>query len=106
MDLTPFAAFIVATTIGLGLSLATFIVARKSGLSPVQDELIGTLKDNSSALTLRVAQLEEEVSRERARRIELEMTLTRLRDAVADLVAENADLRRRLKLPPRVGADL
>lgn len=96
MDLTSFGSLLAATTIGFGLSLATLVIARRSGMAPVQASLIDTLQDNAAALTQRVAQLEAEVHRERTDREGLEVEVRRLRDALADLAAENAELRRRL----------
>ena len=94
MDLTPFASLFVATAIGFGLSLATFAVARRSGLAPVQASLIDTLQDNAAALTQRVSQLEAEVHLERTTREGLQVEVRRLREALADLAEENAILRR------------
>ena len=96
MDLTPFASLLAATTIGFGLSVVTLFVARRAGLAPVQASLIDTLQDNAAALTQRVSQLEAEVHRERTDRTALEVEVRRLRDALVDLAAENAELRRRL----------
>jgi chromosome segregation ATPase len=96
VDLTSFGSLLAATTIGFGLSLATLVIARRSGMAPVQASLIDTLQDNAAALTQRVAQLEAEVHRERTDREGLEVEVRRLRDALADLAAENAELRRRL----------
>lgn len=100
-DFGPFIAFIFATTVGLGLSIATFFVARKAGLAPYQAQLIDTLQDNASALAERVQHLETEISRERADRIALQQEVTRLRDALADLATENAELRKKLGMAPR-----
>ncbi len=100
IDLSPFLSFLVATTVGLGLTMVTFLVARRSGLNSVQAQLIDTLQDNAQALASRVDLLEEEVSVLTRQRSDLEATVKRLRDAVTDLAQENADLRRRLKLPP------
>lgn len=96
MDLQPFGSLLAATTIGFGLSVVTLFVARRSGLAPVQASLIDTLQDNAAALTQRVSQLEAEVHRERTDREGLEVEVRRLRDALADLASENAELRRRL----------
>jgi septal ring factor EnvC (AmiA/AmiB activator) len=101
MDLAPFVSFFLATVIGLGISIATFLVARGSGLLPIQQELVDVLKDNTAALSLRVAQLEEEVQRLHAQRISLEEQLSRLRTAISDLASENAELRRQLRMPER-----
>lgn len=100
VDLSPFLSFLTATAVGLGLAVATFLVARRSGLNSVQTQLIDTLQDNAEALGKRVDLLEEEVSTLTRQRSDLEATVKRLRDAVTDLAQENADLRRRLKLPP------
>ena len=100
IDLSPFMSFIVATVIGLGLALATLFIARRSGLTSVQSQLIETLRDNAEALNRRVGILEGEVRTLTEQRTDLEATVRRLRDAVTDLAEENADLRRRLRLPP------
>ena len=100
-DIGPYAAFIFATTVGLGLSVATYFIARKAGLAPIQAQLIDTLQDNATALTTRVTQLETEVHRERTDRLALQAEVIRLRDALADLAAENADLRKKLGMIAR-----
>lgn len=96
MDFQPFAALLAATIIGFGMSVLTLVMARRAGLAPVQASLVDTLQDNAAALTQRVSQLEAEVRRERTDREGLEIEVRRLRDALADLAVENADLRRRL----------
>ena len=96
LDFGPFAAFLLATSIGLGLAVASLLLARRAGLAPVQAALIDTLQDNATALTTRVEQLEGEVGRERQQRVLLEQTVKRLRDTVSDLAAENAELKRKL----------
>jgi septal ring factor EnvC (AmiA/AmiB activator) len=101
VDFGPFAAFILATSVGLGLSLATYFLARQAGLAPVQSALIDTLQDNAAALSTRVSQLETELDSERRQRIALAATVTNLRDTVADLATENGDLRKRLGLAGR-----
>ena len=101
MDLGPFAAFLVATLVGLGLSAITFLFARRSGLAPVQASLVRTLQDNAIALDARVKLLELDLDRERRQRLVLEETVERLRDTVADLAAENAALRRQLGMGER-----
>jgi len=97
----PYVAFFLATTIGLVLSLATYWVARHSGLGPVQSALIDTLQDNAAALAVRVTQLEQEVSHLSAQRQLLEQQIGRLRETVTDLAGENAELRRQLRMAPR-----
>ena len=100
IDLAPVLAFLVATAVGLGLTVTTFFVARRAGLTSVQSELIDTLRDNADALDKRVELLEDEVKDLTNKRDDLEATVRRLRDAVVDLAKENSDLRRRLRLPP------
>jgi len=100
-DIGSYVAFIFATTVGLGLSIATYFIARKAGLAPIQAQLIDTLQDNATALTTRVTQLETEVHRERTDRLALQAEVIRLRDALADLAAENADLRKKLGMIAR-----
>ena len=95
------AAFLIATTAGLTLSVVSFFVARRSGLSPVQGTLVSTLQDTTEALKLRVEQLETEVSGLRKERESLAETVKKLREAVSDLAAENVELRRQLKMPSR-----
>lgn len=95
------AAFLIATTAGFILSIVSFFIARRSGLTPVQNTLVSTLQDTTKALTTRVEQLEQEVMSLREEREKLEATVKRLREAVADLAAENTELRRQLKMPTR-----
>jgi hypothetical protein len=102
MDLAPFAAFILATTIGLGLSLATFLVARSSGLLPVQGELISTLKDNADALERRLELLRSELDAERQQRLILAGKVARMEALIVELVDENNTLRAQVGLPKRV----
>ena len=98
-DLAPFFAFLAATAIGLGMSIAAFIFARKSGLASIQSSLVLTLKDNAAALESRVDLLDDQVEKLQTQKIVLETTVERLRNAIADLAAENAELRRKLHLP-------
>lgn len=100
-DVGPYLAFISATLIGLGLTGLTFLVARKAGLAPIQAQLIDTLQDNAQALTERVTQLETEVHRERTDRLALQAEVIRLREALADLATENAELRKKLGMASR-----
>ena len=93
------AGFLIATGCGLFLTFLTYLTARRSGLAPAQATLIDTLQDNAKALDEKVRLLEEQVARETAERIRLQTEVTRLRTAIADLAAENAELRRRLGMP-------
>lgn len=104
IDVSPFAGFLVATCTGLILSLATLLVARRSGLAQVTTSLVDVLQDNVGALSLRVTQLEDEVNRERQQRITLEIEVRRLRDALSDVTAENVELRRKGGLEPRAAS--
>ena len=94
--LAPMGAWLGAIVVGVALSALTWALARRAGLAPLESRLIETLKDNAEALEDRVAHLEGALARERTDRIGLEAEVQRLRDALADLAAENADLRRRL----------
>jgi chromosome segregation ATPase len=93
--------FLTATIIGLSIALFTWYAARKSGLAPVQAELIDTLQDNAMALNNKVKMLEQEVHSERETRQALERKVDRLEGIVIDLADENADLRRKLGMPRR-----
>jgi hypothetical protein len=93
--------FLTATIIGLLIALFTWYAARKSGLAPVQAELIDTLQDNAVALNNKVKLLEQEVHSERETRQALERKVDRLEGIVIDLADENADLRRKLGMPRR-----
>ncbi len=95
----PIVGFLLSTTVGLGLTIVTFIVARKSGLAPVQERLVDTLQENAAALTSQVGLLKEQIEQETTRRQALEREVARLRAAVADLATENAELRRKVGLP-------
>lgn len=101
INLEPFMPFLLAAIIGLGLSVATLLVARKAGLAPYQAQLIDTLQDNAAALTTRVSQLEAEIDKERSDRMALQLEVSRLREVLADLVTENADLRKKLGMGSR-----
>ena len=92
--LAPFGAWLGAIVVGVTLSALTWAVARRAGLAPMESRLIETLKDNAEALEDRVAHLEGALARERDQRVGLEAEVQRLRDALADLAAENAALRR------------
>jgi predicted nuclease with TOPRIM domain len=98
-DLAPFFAFLAATAVGLAMSVAAFLFARKSGLATIQANLVSTLKENADALSDRVDILEAKVVELNTQKTILESTVKRLRDAVTDLAAENAELRRKLRLP-------
>jgi septal ring factor EnvC (AmiA/AmiB activator) len=100
-SLGPFVAFLLTASAGVGLSIVSFLVARRAGLAPIQMSLIDTLQDNTSALALRVAQLETEVQHLSDQRALLEKTIIRLRQAVSDLAEQNSELRLQLKMPPR-----
>ena len=93
--------FLVATMVGMLIAFLTWYAARKSGLQPVQAELIDTLQDNAVALTDKVKLVEEALDRERLTRQALERKVDRLEAVVLDLAAENADLRRKLGMPKR-----
>ena len=95
-SLAPFGAWLGAIVVGVTLSALTWALARRAGLAPMEARLVETLKDNAEALEDRVNHLEGALARERADRIGLESEVKRLRDALADLATENADLRRRL----------
>ncbi len=95
----PIVGFLLATTVGLGLTIATFLVARKSGLAPVQERLVDNLQDNVKALEDKVALLEEKLADETRRRILVEQQIVRMRNGMADLASENAELRRKLGMP-------
>ncbi len=95
----PIVGFLLATTVGLGLTIATVLVARKSGLAPVQERLVDNLQDNVKALEDKVALLEEKLADETRRRILVEQQIVRMRNGMADLASENAELRRKLGLP-------
>lgn len=97
----PYLGFLLATFVGLGLSVVTLFVARRSGLATVTTSLVDVLQDNVGALTLRVTQLEDEVGRERQQRVGLEVEVRRLRDTISELAAENTELRRRAGMEPR-----
>jgi len=96
-----YGAFLSATAIGLVIAAMTWYAARKSGLQPVQAELIENLQDNAAALNVRVERLKEDLEAERQRRISLSSRVEQLENLVVELVAENTDLRKRLDLPRR-----
>ena len=93
--------FILASGSGLILALATFWLARKSGLQPAQAALIQTLKENGDALETQVGLLEKEVAVQRDRRVTLEHKVARLEAIVVELADENSDLRQKLGMAPR-----
>ncbi len=100
-EFAPFGAFLAATAVGLGLTGLTFVISRKAGLAPVQAALIDNLQDNVKALEDKVGLLEEKLSDETRRRILVEQQIVRMRNGMADLASENAELRRKLGMPSR-----
>src|SRR5512135_1119628 len=98
-ELAPFGAFLLATAAGLGLTALTFAASRKAGLAPVQSALIDTLKDNVAAMEDKIERLEQQVAAADQRHVVMQQAMTRLREGMADLAAENAELRRKLGLP-------
>lgn len=102
MELGQFLGFLAATAVGLGLSIATFLFARKAGLASVQSTLIQTLKDNSDALKKRVDILEGEMKSAIEENILLKAEVKRLGETVVSLAKENSDLKVRLASVPTV----
>jgi septal ring factor EnvC (AmiA/AmiB activator) len=105
-DFGPFFAFLAATTIGLGMSVAAFYFARKSGLATIQANLVSTLKENAEALADKVElqaqaieDLKAQVAQMQTQKTLYEATIERLRNTIADIASENADLRRKLHMP-------
>lgn len=98
-EFAPFGAFLIATLVGLGLTALTFVVSRKAGLAPVQAQLIDTLQDTVAAQGDKIDRLESELSRETQQRVLMQQAMSRLRDGMADLAAENAELRHKLGMP-------
>lgn len=97
-DISPFLGFILATVVGLGISITTLFVVNKSGLASYQSTLVQTLQDNAAALKARVDILELDIKNLHEVRNSLEIEIDRLRNAVSDLAIENAELRRQLGL--------
>lgn len=97
-DISPFLGFILATVVGLGISITTLFVVNKSGLASYQSTLVQTLQDNAAALKARVDILEVDIKNLHEVRNSLEIEIDRLRNAVSDLAIENAELRRQLGL--------
>ena len=95
-SLAPFGAWLGAIVVGVTLSALTWALARRAGLAPMEARLVETLKDNAEALEDRVNHLEGALAREQTERRGLELEVRRLRDALADLATENAELRRSL----------
>ena len=93
VDIAPVLAFLVATSVGLVLSAATFFFARKGGMATYQTRLIETLTKNADALSERVELLEREVLALQRVKRELENEVDRLKTAVTDLAKENSTLK-------------
>jgi regulator of replication initiation timing len=91
----------MALSIGAFIAALTFWFARRSGLQPVQAELIDNLQDNAKALSDQVNLLREQLKNEIEQRQHLERKVTILQQAIVDLAAENSTLRKRLGMPPR-----
>lgn len=96
-------SFLLAATVGLFLSYLTWRLTKKSGLVPAQDRLVTTLEANTKALTQQVSLLKEQLDEEKAKRADLSAKYDQLvirtdalEEQLADLLVENADLRKKL----------
>jgi hypothetical protein len=96
-----FGSFLLTLGGGAILIVLTFWFARKSGVLPVQETLIDTLKDNAMALGEKVKLLEEHLKETQDVAERLEARVTRLSAIIVTLVDENDALRRKIGLPPR-----
>lgn len=95
-EFAPYFGFLMASLIGLGMSLGTLYLARKSGLGDVQESLISTIQENSVALNERVNLLEKQLDEERKLTAELRGKVRTLEKTVISLAAENAQLKKAL----------
>jgi hypothetical protein len=96
----PLIAFVLATFGGLMLSVLSWWFARKAGLAPAQSQLITTLKDNADAMADQLVLIRESLATEIAHREALQRKVGLLESAIVDLATENAELRRKLGMPP------
>jgi len=97
----PLGSFLLTLAGGSVLIVLTFLFARKSGILPVQETLIDTLKDNAVALTEKVKILEANLKATQDVAEKLEARVTRLSAIIVTLVDENDALRRKVGLPVR-----
>lgn len=97
----PLGSFLLTLFGGFVLIVLTFLLARKSGILPVQETLIDTLKDNAMALSAKVTLLEEQLHATQQVAEKLEARVTRLSAIIVSLADENDALRRKVGLPPR-----
>ena len=101
MNLAPYLSVLLALAVGAIIAAVTLWFSRRSGLQPVQSELIDNLKDNTAALDRQVSMLREQLAVEIENRKLLERKVTGLQSAIADLAQENTQLRKQLGMPPR-----
>ena len=106
MTLDSFASLLLATGIGLGMTALTYLLARKSGILPVQISLIKTLQDNGEAMAQKLTLLTEELGVQKDLRMKLEKRVGRLQAVLIEVIEENSDLRKRLGLPVKRSSHL
>lgn len=102
----PYAAFVLTAIVGVVLAGLSWFVARRSGMLPLQAELVDTLQETVQALEKQKSLVQEE----RDKAVALAEThgahVIRLNEAILDLVVENTELRRKAGLPPRHHTDV
>ncbi len=98
---SPVVSFLLAAIVGLGMATLSWVISRRSGLVPAQEALITTLQANTSALQAQVDMLTRQLNAEKQARQELAARTDQLEEQLADLLVENADLRKQLGMTPR-----
>ena len=94
MEIGQFLGFLLATTVGMLMAVATYVIARRTpGLPNAQSGLVGTLTANNAALASRVAILEGDAVGLKVTIAGLEAKVERLEATTIDLANENTRLR-------------
>lgn len=97
----PFATFTLTLVVGVILSFLSWLIARRSGLLPLQSNLVDTLQDTVEALEKQLSIAEADRDKAAMLAEERRLHVERLEDSIVGLVNENAALRRKTGAPPR-----
>ncbi len=98
---SPIVSFFLAAIVGLAMATLSWFISRRSGLVPAQEALITTLQANTAALQSQVEMLTRQLAAEKQARQDLATRTDQLEEQLADLLVENADLRKQLGMPQK-----
>jgi chromosome segregation ATPase len=102
----PLATFLLTAGVGLLLAFLSWLIARRSGLLPLQSELVDTLQDTVAALDRQLTDTKAELKAALAKLAAAQTDTMELSDALNQLARENAVLRRKFGQAPRRRTDV